>query len=401
LRLLSRLSLILFGFLVGLAALELGFRILYPDPSPKLVNQGLQFHETYRLAFKPGSEGWNTSLRGEYSTYIKINQKGLRGQEYPYAKAEGVFRILVLGDSFTAGLQVSEAETFPKLLEAQLNQSDPQPKFEVINAGVTGYGTDNQLAYFSHEGYKYQPDLVILAFFSGNDLTDNIWHSIYELKEGRLTPVPPARREESLTPNWAKEGSLFKNTRNFLYTHSRLYSVSIELLTLSAVQKLPALAHWLVSLGLVEITQPLVNYGNIYAFRYLPDEAWQKSEALLLALNQAVEARGSRLLVVILPDELDVDDHRRQEVLAAYAGLTKPQALAGPPPAERLAGILRQHDIVYISLLPALKAHYQTDQTPLYYRYDGHWTPAGHRLAGQAIYEYLLTNQAAFLKQKK
>jgi hypothetical protein len=398
LSLFSRLGLVLLGLLFGLVVLEIGFRILYPDPSPKLVNQGLQFHETYRLAFKPGAAGWNTSLRGEYSTYVQINEKGLRGQEYPYTKAEDVFRVLVLGDSFTAGLQVEEAETFPKLLETQLNRHSPQLKVEVVNAGVIGYGTDNQLAYFTYEGYKYQPDLVILAFFTGNDLTDNIWYSLYDLKEGQLVPAPVIHREDNLTPNWAKEGSLFKNIRNSLYTHSRLYSVSIELLTLSAIQKTPALAQWLVSLGFVEMTRPLVNYGNLYAFRYLPDEAWEKTEALIRALNQEVERRGSRLLVVILPDETEVDDQRRQEILASYSNLTKPQTLVGPPPSEHLAEILQQDGITYLELLPVLKDNYPKNQTPLYYRYDGHWTPAGHRLAGQAIYEYLITHQAAFLK---
>jgi len=75
--LLGRLSLVGFGILLALVVLEIGFRILYPDPSPKLINQGLQFNDTLGLAFTPGIEGWNTSLRGEYSTYVKINHKGL------------------------------------------------------------------------------------------------------------------------------------------------------------------------------------------------------------------------------------------------------------------------------------------------------------------------------------
>jgi lysophospholipase L1-like esterase len=389
----SRLSLILFGLFFGLIALEIGFRILYPDPSPKLVNQGLQFHPTYGLAFTPGAEGWNTSLRGEYSTYITINNKGLRGQEYPYTKEAGTFRILVLGDSFTAGLQVPEEETFAKLLEARLNQHDPKTRFEVINAGIIGYGTDKELAYYAHEGYKYQPDLVLLAFFTGNDITDNIWYSLYELKENELVPVPPSPHEDNLTPNWAKDGSLFKKIRNFLYTHSRLYSVSIELLTLSAVQRVPAVAQWLVSLGFVELTRPMVNYGNLYAFRYLPDEAWETTRALLVRLNQEVEVHGSQLLVVSLPDETDVDEERRREILETYAHLTKQEALQGPRPTDRLAEILQQAGIAYVQLLPALQAYHRQSQSPLYYKYDGHWTPAGHQVAGQAIYEYLVQNQ--------
>jgi len=388
----GRLSLILLGLGVGFIVLEMGFRILYPDPSPKLANQGLQFDERYGLAFKPGAEGWNTSLRGEYSVYVKINQRGLRDRDYGYTKRAGVFRILVLGDSFTAGLQVSEAETFPKRLEAQLNQRYPQTKFEVINAGVVGYGTHNQLAYYLHEGYKYQADLVLLAFFTGNDLTDNIWYSLYRLEEGELVSVPATKREDSSSSNSSQADSFFKKVRSFLYAHSRLYSVSIELLTFSAIQRAPGLAQLLVSLGFVEITQPLVNYGNLYVFRHLPDEAWATSQALLLRLNQEIEAHGSQLLVVILPDETDVDEARRQDILKRYGHLTKAKTVQAPPPTERLAQILQQAGIAYLSLLPALQRGHQAAQMPLYFRYDGHWTPAGHQIAGQAIFEYLIEN---------
>jgi len=394
----GRLGLIILGLGLALIFLEVGFRILYPDPTPKLVNQGLQFHPVYGLAFTPHAEGWNTSLRGEYSTYIKINSKGLRGPEYPYQKPANTYRILVLGDSFTAALQVPEPNTFPKLLETHLRQQVPHTNIEVINAGVVGSGTDSQLAYYTQEGYKYQPDLVLLAFFTGNDITDNIWHSLYELQENELVYVPPIQRPGGIGQRRSgQQASLFNSTREFLYTHSRLYSVSIELLTLTAIQKFPPLVDLMASLGVVAVTRPLVNYGNFYAFRYLPQEAWDKTEALLVRLNQAVQAHNAQLVVTILPDESDVDEQRRAEIIKSYPQLTKEQALSGPPPSTQLAQILQQHKILHVELLPAFKARWQTNKQPLYYRYDGHWTPAGHRLAGQTIFDYLLQQQAQLL----
>ncbi len=391
----GRLALILLGVLFGLVVLEIGFRILYPDPSPKLVNQGLQFHETYRLAFTPSVEGWNTSLRGEYSTYIKINSKGLRDTEYSYGKGDNTVRILVLGDSFTAGLQVPEQETFPKVLEAELQRHYPATNIEVINAGVVGYGTDNQLAYFTHEGYKYQPDLVLLAFFTGNDITDNIWQSLYELEDGRLVPVSLTPDESGNVRRWSKDVSSFKRYRQFLYTNSRLYSVSIELLTFSAIQKFPTLIDLLVSMGFVEITLPSVNYGNFYAFRHLPEKAWIQTDVLISELNKAVEANGSQLVIAILPDEGDVDEKRRREILDAYAHLTSQAVMSGPSPSVQLSQLLQKQNIMHLQLLPALQSYYKNSSDSLYYKYDGHWTPAGHRLAGQAIYNYLIENQDA------
>ena len=393
LAILGRLALVASGVLFALIMLEIGFRILYPDPSPKLVNQGLRFDNTLGLAFTPGVEGWNTSLRGEYSTYVTINNKGLRGREYAYTGRDNTFRILMLGDSFTAGLQVPETQTFSKLLEARLRQQFPKTNIEVINAGVVGYGTDNELASFTREGYKYRPNLVLLAFFTGNDLTDNIWRALYTVENGQLVFTPPQQRRESIAQTGSAQATALKKARTFLYTHSRLYSVSIELLTLSAVKQIPALVDWLTAIGLVEITRPMVNYGNFYAFRYLPQEAWLTTEALLVELNKEVEAHNSQLVVAILPDEADVDPQRRQEIIESYANLTKEEALSGPMPSTRLAQTSQRKNILHVELLPALQTYLRQNNQPLYYKYDGHWTPAGHTVAGQAIFDYLMANR--------
>lgn len=390
----SRLGLILLGILVGLIALELVFRILYPDPSPKLLNQGLQHHPTHGIAFIPNVEGWNTSLRGEYSAYIKINSQGLRGQAYPYHKDNDTFRILVLGDSFTAALQVVEEKTFVKLLEHRLQQQYPTTNFEVINAGVVGYGTGNALSYFMYEGYKYQSDLVLLAFFTGNDISDNVNPPHYKLANGQLTPIKATYRADFMVPPWAVEGTLFRKIRNFLYTHSRLYSVTIELLTFSAVQKIPALTNLLISLGFVEATRPAMNAGNIYSFLNPSEEAWQMTEAIILRLKQEVDGHGSQLVVVILPDETEVDQQKWATIFAAYPDLKQKKALVNFQPTERLSQFLQQVDSLYLPLLPALQAYQANTNEPLYYKYDGHWRPAGHRVAAEAIYNYLIQNQA-------
>lgn len=387
------MGLILFGVIFGLVILEVIFRFMYPDPSPKLINQGLQFHETYGLAFTPNVEGWNTSLRGEYSTYIKINNKGLRGQEHEYSKTDDTFRILVLGDSFTAALQIPEVETFPKLLEAQLHQQFPQTKFEVINAGVVGYGTDNQLAYFTHEGYRYQPDLVVLAFFVGNDITDNIRYSLYELENGELISVKAPWRENIGVPPWRQEGSIFRNIRNFLYVNSRLYSVSIEFLTLAVIQKIPSVASLLISMGFVEITQPIVNIGNVYALHHVPEEAWTMTEVLISQLNQEIEASGSQLLVAILPDESEVDEKIQKEILESQTRSQDEQAITKFHPTVQLADILEQQGILYVQLLPALRDYQNKTGESLYYKFDGHWVSAGHHVASQTIVDYMIQNQ--------
>jgi hypothetical protein len=91
--------------------------------------------------------------------YLKSNSKGIRGsREYEYSRSPDRQRILVLGDSFSFGEEVSDHESYPAQLEQALKNT------EVINMGVHGYGHDQMLLYYESEGYKYQADLVLLGF---------------------------------------------------------------------------------------------------------------------------------------------------------------------------------------------------------------------------------------------
>ena len=112
-----------------------------------------------------------TTMGGELS----INSKGLRDRDYEYAKPDGWRRILVLGDSFVWGYGVADEEIFTEYLERRYETEGS--KCEVINTGVSGWGTDQELLYLTRHGHKFAPDLVVLAFYLGNDPSNNI-HSI-------------------------------------------------------------------------------------------------------------------------------------------------------------------------------------------------------------------------------
>lgn len=108
--------------------------------------------------------GWSLrpGLRNEIVFKDKIlnsNSKGIREQvEYDYDKPPGKIRILIFGDSFTFGDEVSDNETYSFYLRQLL------PGVEVINFGVHGYGHDQMLIYLKEEGVRYNPDIVILGF---------------------------------------------------------------------------------------------------------------------------------------------------------------------------------------------------------------------------------------------
>ncbi len=104
---------------------------------------------------------------------LHINSKGLRDREYPYKKPAGTKRILVLGDSYAWGYGVANEEAFGHLLEQNLKKTNGVHKWEVLNGGVSGYGTDQAYLWLQAEGLRYEPDIVVLAFFLVNDPENN------------------------------------------------------------------------------------------------------------------------------------------------------------------------------------------------------------------------------------
>jgi len=162
---LINLSLIIVSTLFALSLSEIalrlvGFKPLYVSPER---DRFWKYDSTLGWAHEPGQDGIFETP--QFRTFVRINQKGLRDREHLYERENDTERILVLGDSFAWGYGVEESERFSQLLEKSLDA-------EVINAGVSGYSTDQELLWYRNEGTKYETDLVILVL-AGNDVGDN------------------------------------------------------------------------------------------------------------------------------------------------------------------------------------------------------------------------------------
>ena len=118
---------------------------------------------------------------------IEINSEGFRDKEYKKQKYHGVFRILCLGDSTTFGFGVKLSETYHGLLENKLNGElgSQQRKFEVINAGVTGYTSAQGLALYKYKGIEYHPDIVTF-YFGINDPIKRFYMNDNRIMQTRL-----------------------------------------------------------------------------------------------------------------------------------------------------------------------------------------------------------------------
>jgi hypothetical protein len=102
-----------------------------------------------------------------YRATVRTNGHGLRGPEFQVRKPPGLFRILLLGDSMTAGLEVGEDATFAAICRRMLASERP---VEVINAGVRGWNLDNVRCFLETDGLAWEPDVVVYLFVD-NDVT--------------------------------------------------------------------------------------------------------------------------------------------------------------------------------------------------------------------------------------
>lgn len=97
-------------------------------------------------------------------------------------------RILMLGDSFTQGNEVGVDKTFSKVLEYRLNQNSDLT-YEVINAGIRGGSPLQYYLWLKNEGLELKPDIIILNFYLGNDITDALMFNIATDSAGLATQL--------------------------------------------------------------------------------------------------------------------------------------------------------------------------------------------------------------------
>jgi len=140
---------------------------IYVDPIwIKLYNFGNSSTFKYYYEPKPGQRiGPNTPFGASYTAHYSVNFDSLYSlTNYQVNKPEKTFRIVTLGNSFTAGLYVNTGRDWPSDLEHLLTESlkcTNINKFEVINLGVEGYDAAYEAERFKIRGEKYNPDLVL------------------------------------------------------------------------------------------------------------------------------------------------------------------------------------------------------------------------------------------------
>ena len=346
--------------LFGILLIELGLAIFYPIPFS--LEKNMYFEPDPYTGFRH-----KALSQGSYPTGIDAlaNSRGHRDAEVEIPKPAGIFRILMIGDSFTVGANVEQSEAYPQQLERILN-AGAGGKFEVVNAGVGGWSPFQYAEFLEHYGELYQPDLVLVGLFVGND----IYLDRFAVEQ-TLTAVLGRRvSREAVLNRWT-------TLRILAYENSH---------TARALMRIKPDNMNFVRDDCTDFTE---YYVAIQKKRIDAHKAKPTGEESQLAIANVAELKrmqsianemGVKLLVVVLPDENQINPALQEQVIPA----DEQREYDFNMPQKFLQDIFETQDIASLDLLDVIRS----DERCLYMN-DTHWVPAGHLLVAEQIRDYL------------
>lgn len=334
---------------------------------------------TVGATYLPGFDGDVYVSEAGRELRLRFNELGFRGASLTEAKPPGVRRVALMGDSMVAALAVNEEDTTAVRLEGLLNHEASREAWQVMNLGIEAASPGQALVLYRERVVRYAPDVVLYAFFVGNDLGDSSraldsHPRIYFEPDGagglRQLPFSTSRARINA---WLNRHSRFyvwqKNATNRAGHRAQ-----------RSMGKMPA-GHWIFHTG----SRPEV------------ERAWTIVERVLTTFRDEVEARGARFAVVVLP--LGQQVYRE--------GFTKLRARAGEHgpmldpelPERRLAELAGRTGVTLVSLTPGfveatggLEASETPEEALLFFKGTGHFAEAGNALAAREIHRLLFAD---------
>jgi hypothetical protein len=373
----------------GLILLEIGLRLAgvsYP-------NFGMPHPET-GWALRPGTSGWVRD-ENKAGVFVTINSDGLRDREHSLGKPPGTLRIAVLGNSYTEAMQVPLEQTYWAVMEREVARAGlPGVRnVEVINFGVGGFGTAQELITLRTKVWKYQPDVVLLAFLTGNDV-------LYNHRELNQQPQAPyfVYRDGRLVLDDSfralLRSSRIKEVQASVERHSAVLQTVLHIRT-SFKQWVFTLRQRLSAVKKEFESGPVSSDPNDIAVVanhsvYVPpkdrkwDEAWHVTEGLIRLMRDEVESRGATFVVATLTNAPQV--HPDLQVRQRFA-----EKLGVPDlyyPDRRIRQLAEREGIPSVHLVETMAPKAAAENIQWHGfggSAAGHWNETGNRIAGELI----------------
>jgi hypothetical protein len=326
----------------------------------------------------PHASGWQ-GMEGE--ALVATNSLGFRGPEPAVSENPG-YRVALLGDSFTESVQLPlEKGWWPHLAELLETHCELDRSVHLQNFSVSGYSTAQALRVLQEIVPAYQPDLVLLMFYAGNDVLE----AHPALARNRQRPF-----YDAATGQWNnafREGLFFRAAT--LPVFSRLWHGLLRLRITQASLYISHATTLLVRKAMDEDAagEPGVS-PEIYTAPAGPywQAAWNNAEALLATMARTAGDMDAGFLVAMAPTGYQVlpDADYRQ----AYAARLGAEDLFYPE--RRLYEFAATRGITLLPLAP-LMATFAESRGEVLHGFSntapgiGHWNAAGQRLAAELL----------------
>lgn len=406
---LGKLGLVFAGILGALVIVELTLRLA------GFSYLGFLYRSDRDLGWSllPNVQGFRWNEGGK--VFIRTNREGLRDVEHSKRKPPGTFRIAVLGDSFTEANVVGVQQTFWWVAREHLEHCPALAAYpggvEVINFGVSAYGPTQELVVLRKRVWAYSPDLVLLAFYPGNDVTDT-WPS---LNGGRQRPYFYLRNGQLVPDNSFRHSSSYLSRQRWYYRFYASLSSHLRVLQLanyfrdvfhsgriggrlrglfarpsqfSIDAESPSNAssvatHHRSSMGGENFTSTTIEADSPGAWH----EAWRTVDAILTAMHRECVQHKATFVVVVLsaPEQVYPDRTARLSYQQQW-GIEDLFRIG-----EKLAAIGDREGFAVLDLGPPLQQYADTNHVYLHgfpkfgITGYGHWNASGHQAAGMLI----------------
>lgn len=310
---------------------------------------------------QPSFLGTKYSITGDFSDFV--NRQFFDASIFQ--KDPKVFRILGVGDSFSEFFK-GEKLNYHNIIEKQLNALNHNKIYEVVNAGISNTGPGYYWNTLEKYGDSFKPDLVLMEFFIGNDFLE----MNFDTKRIGLFIIEPVHMKRnplaylSLKKLWiyqfgrARWTVWWDSLRKGEGTFSEEEFLRIEKARLDIFEKRQ---------------------------RDKFNKLWNRDAGVLEKIITWCNQRKVTLVVVILPDQLQVEQKLCQTLLKKFNIPEKSIDLYYPN--RTLINYLKERNVHYLDLTDPLQQAAQSK--PLYLVRDTHWNIAGHELAGAIISDYL------------
>jgi hypothetical protein len=370
----QRLLLVVMSTGVVLVAAEIVARFLWAPGERQRV---IRYDPELGWSLIPGSNLHSVDTDRGLDYHIRINSLGLRDPERSRRPPAGTTRVLMLGDSMVFGPGIEMGQRCSNRLDVAMGD-----RVEVLNAGVGGWGTDQEYLYLLRDGFELHPDAVILALCMVNDVVNNsLTHDFlgtarkprFVLQDGQLQlqPVPP--RTPPTTRQRFKE--VLKYSRLFHYVGRHIRILQSELQATRAVND--TMPYY------PEAIESDMSHWNVFHLPYSAsfEHAFEVTEALIEAIDDSCKARNIPLLVFAFPQKAEVDAEAREKELKHHGYHDYNFDLDAP--YDRLRRLCDRLEVRFVYPVERFRDENATRQ--LFFERDPHPNAAGNAMAAACL----------------